>query len=49
MNYFVNFERATALFDSGSEEKLTLSENGVRRGVDTLSGIGYEVEIARFL
>lgn len=49
MQYTVNFERATAIFDIGAEKKLMLVENGQSREIPLESKMGYELEIDYFL
>ncbi len=50
MQYTVNFERATAVFDIGSETPLMLYEPGKEaHAVKLPGGMGYEHEIAYFL
>lgn len=49
MQYTVNFERATAIFDLAGKDVLTLVENGQRRGIPLDPGMGYEREIDYFL
>jgi predicted dehydrogenase len=48
MRYTVNFERATADFESGREPALVVSAAGKREPVD-LPGDGYEAELAYFV
>lgn len=45
MQYTVNFERATAVFDLAADHTLKLYENGETKGVDLPAGMGYEHEI----
>jgi predicted dehydrogenase len=50
MQYTVNFDRATAVFDIAAPGALVLHEEGRKpRAVRILSGMGYEHEIAYFL
>ena len=49
MQYTVNFERATAVFDSGAPEPLRLVVNGRSAPVKVKAGMGYQHEIAYFL
>ena len=49
MQYLVNFENATARFDIGTPNPLTLMANGRAEPVSLSPGMGYEYEIAYFL
>ena len=49
MQYTVNFELATASFDSACDEPLKLSRNGETDAVVLEAGMGYEHEIAYFI
>lgn len=50
MQYTVNFERATAIFDIGSEPQLQLVENGESaKPVEVPEGMGYDHELAYFI
>ena len=49
MQYMVNFERATATFDSGGHGPLKLSEHGETKTIELEAGMGYDHEIAYFI
>jgi len=49
MQYTVNFEQATALFDLGASEPLRIVHQGKTRPVRLPAGMGYAYEIAYFL
>ncbi len=49
MQYMVNFENATAVFDSAGHEKLRLSHDGQTTAIELEAGMGYDHEIAYFL
>ncbi len=49
MQYCVNFDRATAVFDIGQKDQLILIENGESKSVAIEAKMGYELEIAYFL
>mgnify|MGYP000660443496 CR=1 FL=1 len=49
MQYTVNFEQATAVFDLAADAPLTLIQNGESHPVDLPEGMGYEHEIRYFL
>jgi predicted dehydrogenase len=49
MQYMVNFEQATATFDSASDRPLTLSKDGETKDIELESGMGYDHEIAYFV
>lgn len=50
MQYTINFERATAVFDIGAEQKLHVTEEGKeRQNIELRSGMGYDYEIAYML
>lgn len=49
MQYSVNFENATAVFDLAAESVLTLIQDGETTSVDLEEGMGYDHEIAYFL
>lgn len=50
MQYNVNFDRATAVFDSSSSQPLLLYEQGQQpRAIPVEPGMGYEREIAYFI
>lgn len=49
MQYLVNFEHATALFDSSGHDKLRLSKDGETKAIELEEGMGYDHEIAYFL
>lgn len=50
MQYTVNFERATAVFDLGADTVLTLiEEGGEKTAIDLPAGMGYDHELAYFL
>lgn len=49
MQYMVNFEKATASFDSSADDALVLSEDGETKPVELIAGMGYDFEIAYFL
>jgi predicted dehydrogenase len=49
MQYTVNFERATAVFDMAAEEQLVLIANGERKAIKVKDGMGYQHEIAYFV
>lgn len=49
MEYTVNFERATAVFNLANKDPLTLCENGQARPVPLAPQMGYELEIAYFV
>ena len=50
MQYTVNFDRATAVFDSSAKEPLLLYESGKPvHPVEMESAMGYEREIAYFI
>jgi predicted dehydrogenase len=49
MQYTVNFERATAVFDLSAPKPLMLYEGGKGQPVELEPGMGYEREIAYFL
>ena len=49
MQYMVNFDRATAVFDIANAQPLTLIENGKAAPVTLPGGMGYEHEINYFL
>jgi predicted dehydrogenase len=49
MEYTVNFERATAVFNLANKDVLTVSENGQTAPVPLASGMGYQYEIEYFL
>ena len=49
MQYTANFENATAEFDSGADDPLTLAQGGESKPVELEDGMGYDHEIAYFL
>lgn len=49
MQYTVNFEQATAVFDLGASDQLKLIQNGKARAVKVKGGMGYQHEIAYFV
>jgi predicted dehydrogenase len=49
MQYTVNFEKATAIFNLAAQDQLMLVRDGQRRPVTVKAGMGYEHEIAYFL
>ncbi|MEI7435179.1 MAG: Gfo/Idh/MocA family oxidoreductase [bacterium] len=49
MQYTVNFERATAVFDLAAQDQLTLFAGGRRSVVKVKPGMGYQHEIAYFV
>lgn len=49
MSYTVNFENATAVFDSGGHGPLRLSQDGETTTVELEEGMGYDHEIAYFI
>ncbi len=49
MQYTVNFERGTAVFDLAAQDQLTLVAGGKRTAVKVKAGIGYQHEIAYFV
>lgn len=49
MQFTVNFERATAVFDNGAPEPLQLVRNGKSTPVKVKPGMGYQHEIAYFV
>jgi predicted dehydrogenase len=49
MQYTVNFEHATAVFDLAAESALTLIQAGEKKPVDLPEGMGYDHEIRYFL
>ncbi|MDF3128267.1 Gfo/Idh/MocA family oxidoreductase [Kiritimatiellaeota bacterium B1221] len=49
MQYTINFEEATAVFDLAAENTLTLLQKGERQAVDLPGGLGYDHEIQYFL
>jgi predicted dehydrogenase len=49
MEYTVNFERATAVFNLANKDTLTVSENGQTQPVPLQTGMGYQYEIEYFL
>lgn len=49
MQYIVNFEKATAEFDSSAEDALKLSEGGESKAIEIDPAMGYDHEIAYFL
>ncbi len=49
MQYTVNFEKATAIFDLGAANQLTVVQNGKVKPVAVKAGIGYEHEIRYFV
>ena len=49
MSYTVNFEKATAVYDSSDEQPLTLSQNDESKPVELEEGMGYDHEIAYFV
>ncbi|MFN3166808.1 MAG: Gfo/Idh/MocA family protein [Phycisphaeraceae bacterium] len=49
MSYTVNFEQATAVFDSAAHDALRLSHAGETKAVELESGMGYDHEIAYFV
>lgn len=49
MQYTVNFEKATAIFDLGAAHQLTVVQDGKVKPVTVKPGMGYEHEIAYFL
>ncbi len=48
MQYTVNFEKATAVFDLAAADQLTLFTGGKRTAVKVREGMGYQHEIAYF-
>jgi predicted dehydrogenase len=49
MQYTVNFEKATAVFDLGAPDQLRLIQQGKSKPVAVKKGMGYQHEIAYFL
>ncbi|MEI8079005.1 MAG: Gfo/Idh/MocA family oxidoreductase [bacterium] len=49
MQYTVNFERATAVFDLGATDQLKLIQNGKTKAIKVKAGMGYQHEIAYFV
>lgn len=49
MQFMVNFENATASFDSSASDALVLSQGGQSTPVEMEEGMGYDHEIAYFL
>lgn len=49
MQYTVNFEQATAVFDLAADSVLTLIKDGEKTAVDLPEGMGYDHEIRYFL
>jgi len=49
MQYMVNFEHATAVYDSAGHGPLKLSKDGQTHSVELDSKMGYDLEIAYFL
>jgi predicted dehydrogenase len=49
MQFMVNFEHATAIFDLSQPQPLTLVRDGRREAIAIPPGMGYEYEIAYFL
>ena len=49
MQFTVNFEHATATFDSGADEPLRLAQNGEEKPIELEEGMGYDHEIGYFL
>lgn len=49
MQYTINFENATAIFDIGAADALTLVHKGKRTAVKLDKRMGYELEIAYFI
>ncbi|MCE9612903.1 MAG: Gfo/Idh/MocA family oxidoreductase [Lentisphaerae bacterium] len=49
MQYTVNFERATVVFDLAAKDQLTLVIGGKQTPVKVKAGMGYEHEIAYFM
>ena len=49
MQYTVNFEHATAVFDLAATDPLRLVRNGKSQAVKVKAGMGYEHEIAYFV
>lgn len=49
MQYTVNFEKATAVFDLAAKDQLTLIRAGKSRPVAVKAGMGYQHEIAYFV
>jgi len=49
MQYTVNFEKATAVFDLAAQDQLTLFTRGKRTVVRVKDGMGYQHEIAYFV
>lgn len=49
MQYTVNFERATAVFDMAAADQLILIASGKRTPVKVKDGMGYQHEIAYFM
>jgi predicted dehydrogenase len=49
MQYTVNFEHATAVFDLAAPEQLTIVAGGKRKAVKVKAGMGYAHEIAYFV
>lgn len=49
MQYTVNFEHATAVFDLAAQDQLTLITQGKRKAVKVKAGMGYQHEIAYFV
>jgi len=49
MEYTVNFERATAVYDLRAADKLVLYEGGQKRAIELGERMGYDIEIEYFL
>lgn len=49
MQYTVNFEKATAVFDLAKDQPLKLIQNGKAEAVELPAGMGYEHEIRYFI
>ncbi len=49
MQYTVNFEQATAVFDLAADSVLTLSKDGETSAIELPAGMGYDHEIRYFL
>ena len=49
MGFTVNFENATAVFDSSKEQPLTLFQNGEAETVEVDSKMGYDFELEYFI
>ncbi|MFA5204825.1 MAG: Gfo/Idh/MocA family oxidoreductase [Lentisphaeria bacterium] len=49
MQYTVNFEKATAVFDLGATDQLKVIQNGKTKAVKVKAGMGYRHEIAYFV